>query len=116
MTTIRINWEMPELEAKGHAGGGPRGQNIICAGISAVTMALLNTLRQYLDDGKDVEWQINEDTGYLKIRAKPSAINREMVMHFYEMAYIGLKAIEQEYPEEIKIKEVQDGGNVGQDS
>ena len=106
MTKIRICWEEPELTASGHAGGAPQGQNIICAGISAITMALLNAIRMEMDEGPAFSWEIREDTGYLKIKVAPNEMMRPKIMNYFEMAYIGLKAIEQENPEEISIEEV----------
>ena len=44
MTKIRVDWQAMTLDAEGHSGGGMRGNNIICAGISALTQALLNQL------------------------------------------------------------------------
>ena len=112
MTKIRIDWEKPEITASGHAGGAPRGANVICAGISAVTFALLNTINQHMDKGNGFDYEIDEEKGYLHITAAPSALMRSRIMNYFEVAYYGLKALEQEYPEEIKIEEVQASGGV----
>ena len=39
MTTITINWRELSLTAKGHACAGNFGEDIVCAGISALTQA-----------------------------------------------------------------------------
>ena len=113
MTKIWMNWDTLTLKADGHAGGGPAGQNIICAGISAITQALLNYLLNEKEKGfVETEWRINPKSGSLRIRAKPFAGHTTATKACYRMAMIGLKAIEENYPGNIEIKEVGNSGIV----
>lgn len=114
--TYSIHGPVFSLKAEGHAGGAPRGQNIICAGVSAITMALLNILVN--DDAEDraevnTKYRINEEKGQLFIRSKPAVaakFDRVKVKSYYKMAVIGLQALAQEYPEEITVEEEKDNG------
>ena len=118
MTKVTYNMTGPvfSLKAEGHAGGAPRGQNIICAGVSSITMALLNILLN--DDAEDkaevnTKYRINEEKGLMMIRAKPALaakFDRVKVKAYFKMAVIGLQALAQEYPEEITIEEEKGNG------
>ena len=114
--TYSIHGPVLYLRAEGHAGGAPRGQNIICAGVSAITMALLNILVN--DDAEDraevnTKYRINEERGLLSIRAKPAVaakFDRVKVKAYFKMAVIGLQALAQEYPDEITVEEENNNG------
>ena len=112
MTRIRMDWEQMALTAEGHAaGGGPAGQNIICAGISAITQSLLNYLMEEEAVGHvELKWHMNEKNGTLRIRAKPEAGHWRTTKACYRMAMTGLKAIRDNYPDEIEIEEVKGNG------
>lgn len=112
MTRIRMDWEQMALTAEGHAvGGGPAGQNIICAGISAITQSLLNYLMEEEAVGHvELKWHMNEKNGTLRIRAKPEAGHWRTTKACYRMAMTGLKAIRENYPDEIEIEEVKGNG------
>lgn len=118
MTKVTYNITGPVLclSAEGHAGGAPRGQNIICAGVSAITMALLNILvNDEAEDRAEVntKYRINEEKGLLQIRAKPAIaakFDRVKVKAYFKMAIIGLQALAQEYPDEITVEEEKNNG------
>ena len=111
MTMIRMDWDKLTLKADGHAGGGPAGMDIICAGISAITQALLNYLQDQEEKGfVDLTWGMNIKSGSLRIRAKPYAGHVSTTKACFQMTMIGLKAIEETYPGHIEIKE---DGNSG---
>ena len=114
MTRIRMDWEQMALTAEGHAaGGGPAGQNIICAGISAITQALLNYLMEEEAVGHvKLTWHMSEKNGTLRIRAKPEAGHWRTTKACYRMTMTGLKAIRENYPDEIEIEEVKGNGIV----
>ena len=108
MTKIRMDWAQLELTGEGHAGGGPKGQDIVCAGISALTMALLNQLM--LEDETHTTYAINEKKGTIRIRTDPEETIRPRVSHYFEVIMTGLKAWEEAYPENMKTEEVNRNG------
>ena len=112
MTKVKMDWTKMQLSAEGHAGGMPAGENIICAGISAVTQALLNWLMDQEAKGFiQLAWKMDEKRGVLRIRAKPYAGHYTAVTACYQMAMTGLKAIRENYKDNIEIQEVYDSGN-----
>ena len=107
MTDVQIRSKDLELIASGHAGGGEAGKDIVCAGISAITQTLLDTLIEDEDEDKLwVEWEIWPKDGVIWIKAHPKAEHRKETEAYYRMAGIGLKAIAENYPGNIRIKEV----------
>lgn len=75
MIEVRINYEgnyIVSFRVKGHAGFAPRGEDIYCAGVSAVAQTTLLGLLKNL--GAAPEYHIEE--GWLECRL-PAELNRE---------------------------------------
>jgi len=113
MTEIRVNMDEFRIEADGHAGQAEAGQDIVCAGISALMLALLNVLvedeeKRYLE----LEWSMDEETGTIRIHAMPNKY-WGTIQAYFRMAVLGLKAIQQHYGDYINvIEEGQENGDV----
>ena len=113
MTKIRMNWEDMTLSAVGHANADDYGKDIVCAGISALTQALLNTLIDAEERGRTrLAWKMDEKKGELRMTAIPFAGYWPEIRAYYRVTMIGLKAIAEKYPEHIKIGEVWAHGNL----
>ena len=108
MTKIRMNWKDMELTAEGHSGGGERGKDIICAGISALTQALLNQL--LIEDPEGTRYRINEKKGSIRIRSNPMLKDRERIRNYFRVIITGLRAWEQAFPDNVKMEEVNEDG------
>lgn len=93
------------FEVSGHAGYGKKGEDIVCAGITALCMALLSTLEE-LKCEKDIEI-INTSTAdaYLSVEiAYTDNIYSEKKTECVFMTVInGLKAIEGLYPDNLSV-------------
>ena len=74
---------MPRLSVEGHAGAGPRGQDIICAGVSALVIALERAAPGIVGDGFAL-FAGGEEAAYRVIAG-------------------GLSALAERYPEHIKM-------------
>ena len=106
MTEVYYNAEDFYLHSKGHAGGGPAGQDVICAGVSALTMALLNVLmEESKKEHAELEYKVLD--GELMMKARPYSAHyaREMSAYF-KVTITGLKAIADNYPGNVEVKEV----------
>lgn len=102
MTTIRMDWRSLELTAEGHAGGGEYGQDIICAGISAIT----HTLAQYLLRYEHTMWpMIRMKPGAAYIRGRPIPGYRRRTREAFRQAMDGLQAFAEQYPDHVRIIE-----------
>ena len=82
--------DMMFLRAEGHAEFAPKGQDIVCAAISALTCNLINSMEELTDNriradtdsGKTIiEWEHLDERGQLLV----------------DSWFLGLTAINQEY-------------------
>lgn len=83
----------------GHAGTAPRGMDIVCAGVSALTQAAVLGLENYLHS--QVECVAAEGRLDMKLLDAPS----ELTAAILETMVIGLKEIVQLYPQNIRMIE-----------
>ncbi|HOG01226.1 MAG: hypothetical protein BWY35_01575 [Firmicutes bacterium ADurb.Bin248] len=103
VTFFRSGGRMAGFEARGHTGCAPEGEDIVCAGISALTQTALAGIREYLGIG--CAWEIAD--GYIAC-ALPSDIDeaawRDAEIILETMA-LGLKSIADTYATSIKLIE-----------
>lgn len=90
MITITISKN--SLEASGHAGYAPYGQDIVCAGVSALFNAFI------LSAEKDVS--AVEKSGYTRIEVTGDDPYTQVK---FEMLVTGLRDISEEFPEYVTI-------------
>lgn len=90
MIRIRFDRETLEVTARGHAGAGPKGADLVCAGVTA----LLLTLRENRGSGTA---ELREGYGY--VRGDPSR-RRE----FYALCR-GFSLLARQYPRYLSYRE-----------
>ena len=113
MTKISMNWEDLTLRISGHAGGGEKGNDIICAGISALTFALVNALEDASARGRTrLNWKEDREKAEIRITAVPFSGYITEIRAYYRVIIMGMKAMAEEYPDNIKIGEVWSNGNL----
>ena len=86
-----------KLIVKGHAGYSDHGNDIVCAGVSAITFTLLGFLENHWDDIESISAQVN--SGDVCVRCE----GNEKVAQAFEMTMIGLKQIAMKYPKHVTI-------------
>ena len=87
-----------KYEALGHANYDVYGKDIVCAGISAIAQTIMM--------GLDEISSINHDLsgGKIEVIVQDEDIAREGVQALFKAFDLGIKAIEDEYPEYVKLK------------
>lgn len=106
MTRIRVDWEKLSLRAEGHAKAAPAGEDLACLGASVLTQALLNALIEAQERGRTrLKWKVFENDGILSLEANPYINHRAEIKAYFKVIVKGLKALEQNYPKNIKIIE-----------
>lgn len=95
--------EGPELTVSGHAGFAPAGEDIVCAGVSALVGALGAYLGELEERGGGTLTVTNE-SGAWRVRFDPAGKKREALAAF-DTAWAGLGLIEERYPECLIILE-----------
>ena len=94
------------LECAGHAGYGEIGKDIVCAGISALCMALEAAVEELADEGCAAEVRKHASDGYFSLEAHyvPRDIfSRERLNAVFRTVSAGLAAIEQLHPEHVQL-------------
>lgn len=96
---IRINYfragDEHKLAVTGHAGYAEHGRDIICAGVSAISFALLDYLQH---TGCEIK-EASAADGEMRLICKGG----EGVRAAYEMAVGGYRQIAENYPQYVEI-------------
>lgn len=82
------------ISSEGHAGYSEEGQDIICAGVSALLINTINSIEYLTDDTFYIE---NDDSeaGLLKVRFLEKLSNKGNLL--LESFILGIKGIENDY-------------------
>lgn len=106
MIKAEMYWKRMRLEVKGHAGYAEEGKDIVCAGVSTLTGALIGVLEDAEARGRTMfEWKDAEGT--LTIWADPNMGSIQEIKSYFRMAVKGLRMIAEQYSKFVEIKEVQ---------
>lgn len=113
MTEIFVDWDALILKASGHAGQAPYGQDIVCAAVSVLTQALAMRL---MDDEKrgrlKVDVKIDKETGTMRLQTWPNSGREEQTRAYFKVITTGLRAIAEQYPQNVRYGEVRTHGNL----
>lgn len=93
------------FEVTGHAESGAYGTDIVCAGVSALTIGTTNSLSVLGDFIPLVETNDEVEGGYLYVEL-PLEINEKQLITaqiLLESLLLSLKSIVEEYPEYVKL-------------
>ncbi len=107
MIQAKMDWKKMVLEMDGHADYAPKGQDIVCAGVSALCYALVNTLANIDHEcGMARMKSIANGEGHMRIRARICWENLSVIRACFQVTVTGLKMMAEQYPDYIKIEEV----------
>ncbi|MDY3052000.1 MAG: ribosomal-processing cysteine protease Prp [Ndongobacter sp.] len=88
----------------GHADQGPNGQDIVCAGVSTLSIAALNTLTDVCRLSEFVHYEVRD--GFLSVHLNSSKLSAQE-MHDAQIALRGMELamidLAKQYPKAIKI-------------
>jgi len=105
MTRAVMYWDRMRLEVKGHAGGGEKGKDIVCAAISMLAEALVGVLDEAEKRGR-TSYGCKEGDGMIIVWADPGLGNLNEIKAYFRMCATGLKMLKQEYPKNVDFSEV----------
>ena len=107
MITIRLwhndNGNISGFAVEGHAGYAAKGQDIVCAAVSAITQAALLGLTAHV--GLNPEVEITE--GYLSCILTPGSEENPAAQAILVTLALALHDIETQYPDRVRFKEVE---------
>lgn len=94
---ITVTIENHSIKASGHAGYAPKGQDIVCAAFSALSLTLDRAVNVLTDD----DMQISMESGKMNAQWQRASPQGRILIN----AYIeGVKALAENYPEYINVQ------------
>ena len=88
--------ETHTLSVNGHAGYAEKGQDIVCAGVSAIVYALIG----WIENNIEIFASVDENNGEVVIACEGD----EKVEAVFYMAAIGIESIMNTYPDHVDIE------------
>lgn len=95
MIEVRIRPE--RIEISGHAGYAEYGKDIVCAGVTALTQTLIQSIDDLTDD--EIEYRISPGKVEVEYR-NLSEKSKTLVDSFF----VGICLIAEEFPEYVKVR------------
>lgn len=86
---------------EGHANYAPMGQDIVCAGVSALFINLANSINQLTD--ACVEITGDKEKQILNIKGVCPIDQRMLIELLTDSFFIGIKGISEEYPDYVEV-------------
>lgn len=109
---ITICFNGLRMTASGHAGYAQPGQDIVCAGVSALAFAAAEYLTQMQTWNKlDQDPVILLEPGEIRLECSPKITAQEEAEHVFRMLEIGCRLIAQSYPNNVSVEDATDMGS-----
>ena len=93
-----------EVKAKGHAGAGKYGQDIVCAAVSCLMQTLANEVEEAARAGTVALGAVAHGEGWMKVEVTPTHESCDMVEAWVELVQDGLDALAESYPENVELE------------
>ena len=107
MTEGKMYWDKLVADVKGHAGAGEPGTDIVCAGVSILTHALIRSLQLSKIRGRtDMGYTEDTESGSMHIWADPQMGSMSEIKAYFRMFATGMKMLQEEYPRHVKMREI----------
>ncbi len=104
--TVKRNGQYIQLiELTGHAESGPYGYDLVCAGVSAVSIGTVNAVMELTDI--DINVEQGREGGYLLVTIPEMLHGKDMekAQLLFEGMLVSLKSIENDYGNFIYIQD-----------
>ncbi|MGB4985121.1 MAG: ribosomal-processing cysteine protease Prp [Erysipelotrichaceae bacterium] len=88
------------LKIVGHSGSNTSGHDLVCAGVSSIGIGLLNALDIIVSN----QCEMTMDEGLIEIRVIKYSNECQLILN---CGIIQLQTMENEYPQYIKIKQME---------
>ena len=93
-----------EVKAKGHAGAGKYGQDIVCAAVSCLMQTLANEVEEAARAGLVALGAVAHGEGWMRVEVTPTHKSCDMVEAWVELVQDGLDALAESYPENVELE------------
>ena len=95
----KMHKETKRIVIKGHADSAPKGQDLVCAGVSSIAIGIMNALDELVKD--ECIFQIEE--GFIQIEVKNNHCEKTQLI--LEILLIQLQTMSQSYKNYIQIQQ-----------
>ena len=92
-----------EVKAKGHAGAGKYGQDIVCAAVSCLMQTIANEVEEAARAGLVALGAVAHGEGWMRVEVTPTNESCDMVEAWVELVQDGLDALAESYPENVEL-------------
>ena len=99
ITFFKRQGELLGFDSSGHAGYADPGEDIVCAGVSAILYAVANTLSE-----RGANAYIEEGDNRLRVKIVDMSYQDPAIQAVLHVAWMGAIGIEEEYGKFLKIK------------
>lgn len=96
MITVTYDPRHRRLELRGHAGSAPKGEDLVCAAVSALCCTLAENLRR-----RDSRALVILQPGYARFQCRSQDLALICVMDAF---YLGFRELARSYPEYIRTR------------
>lgn len=98
---IKVSRTDNGIVVEGHANYGPMGQDIVCAGVSALFINLANSINTLTDACAEIEGDKNKQI--LNIKGVCPIDQRMLIDLLTDSFFIGVTGISEEYPDYVEV-------------
>lgn len=95
---ITVNMTTNTIRVRGHAGCAPQGQDVVCAGVTALTQTLVESLEALT--GNEIKYDMSP--GRVDIEIKDPDEDAQLLMDSF---LVGVYMIADEFPEYVRVEE-----------
>ena len=108
---IQITWypEYRQLTIEGHAEAAPKGEDIVCASVSAIWHTLAANAMCWKDHGYLMDLRMQEIEGYCQLSFVPRAKWKNLLATIAGAIVLGLEDLARRYPEHIEFRRLGQG-------
>ncbi|RLL47968.1 ribosomal-processing cysteine protease Prp [Oceanobacillus piezotolerans] len=103
VTVYREDNRITAFKLSGHAESGPYGYDLVCAGVSAVSIGTVNAVTELCHVPLEIEQGAEGGYLYVSIPSDTDSEIMNQVQLLFEGMLVSLKSIELEYGKFIKI-------------
>lgn len=93
---IAVSVRKDRITVSGHAGYAEAGKDIVCAGVTALTMSLVKSINDLTDD--KIEYEISP--GRVDIHCGNLSEAEKLLVDSF---FIGICLIAEEYPDNVRV-------------
>lgn len=108
---VKITWypKYNQLTIEGHAGAAPAGEDLVCAGVSAIWHTLAANAMAWKDMDYLMDLRMQEIEGYCQMSYVPRSRWKNLLAAICGGVVLGLEWMAREYPEFVEFKRLGTG-------